>query len=285
MARILIAGCGYVGAAAATRFQEEGWEVEGWTASAESAAKMSRQLHFAVNGIDITDADAVRSAARDFDVVIHSVSSRGGGEEEYRRLYFEGGQNLLRAFPDATLIFTGSTSVYAQADGSVVDETSPAEPSHPKGRILRETEELVIAAGGIVLRLAGIHGPGRSYFLTRFLEGSGVARQNENRFINQVHRDDIVSALRLVADRRSECGGEIYNVVADAPITARQANEWLSARLKKPVPAAAETVKLRSRGESNKQVSNRKLRAMGWTPRYPTFQAAMEESILPSFSL
>src|SRR3954447_25218490 len=101
MARILIAGCGYVGAAATIRFQKEGWEVEGWTSSAASAAKLSLQSSFPVRGIDITNADAVSRAARDFDIVLHSVSSRGGSEDEYRRLYFEGGQNLLRAFPDA----------------------------------------------------------------------------------------------------------------------------------------------------------------------------------------
>ena len=283
MARILIAGCGYVGASAAMYFRERGWEVEGWTASADSAAKLSQESGLAVRGVDITDSSAVSRVARDFDVVVHSVSSRGGSEEEYRRLYFEGGRNLLRAFPKSTLIFTGSTSVYAQADGSVVDENSPAEPSHQKGRILRETEQLVTAAGGIVVRLGGLHGPGRSYFLTRFLEGTGIVRGNENRFINQVHRDDVVSALGLLADRRSGCGVEVYNVVSDSPITAQQANQWLSARLKKPIPPPAETAKSRTRGESNKQVSNRKLRALGWSPRYPTFAAAMEESILPSF--
>ena len=31
------------------------------------------------------------------------------------------------------------------------------------------------------------------------------------------------------------------------------------------------------RGESNKRVSNAKLRAIGWTPRYPTFAEAMEK--------
>jgi hypothetical protein len=30
-------------------------------------------------------------------------------------------------------------------------------------------------------------------------------------------------------------------------------------------------------------VSNRKLRALGWEPRYPTFEVAMSDSILPSF--
>jgi hypothetical protein len=37
------------------------------------------------------------------------------------------------------------------------------------------------------------------------------------------------------------------------------------------------------RGQSNKRVSNRKLRALGWEPRYPTFEVAMSENILPSF--
>jgi hypothetical protein len=50
------------------------------------------------------------------------------------------------------------------------------------------------------------------------------------------------------------------------------------------VSDAADTGR-RKRGDSNKQVSNRKLRALGWAPRYPTFDSAMTESILPSFGL
>ena len=38
----------------------------------------------------------------------------------------------------------------------------------------------------------------------------------------------------------------------------------------------------RKRGDSNKRVSNKKLRALGWIPRYPTFAEAMHESVLPS---
>jgi len=41
MPRILIAGCGYVGLAAADLFHADGWAVEGWTRSAESAAGLS----------------------------------------------------------------------------------------------------------------------------------------------------------------------------------------------------------------------------------------------------
>jgi nucleoside-diphosphate-sugar epimerase len=277
MARILIAGCGYVGEAAADFFHEQGWEVEGWTATAESAAKLSDRP-YPVRAVDVTDHSAVSAASGEFDVVIDCVSSRGGDEEQYRRLYFEGAQNLLRAFPRATLLFTSSTSVYAQTDGSVVDENSPAEPRHGKGRILRETEELVLAAGGIVARLAGIHGPHRSFFLSRLLEGRTPPEGND-RLINQIHRDDIVSGLLLLVERR----GEIFNVVGDQPVKASDAYEWLSTRLEKPLVSDAGEARQRKRGESNKQVSNRKLRALGWEPRYPDFESAMTESILPSF--
>jgi nucleoside-diphosphate-sugar epimerase len=283
MARLLIAGCGYVGEAAADAFHERGWDVEGWTATAESAAKLSGRP-YAAHAVDVTDQNAVSGASGEFDVVIHCVSSRGGDEEQYRRLYLDGAQNLLRAFPRATLLFTSSTSVYAQSDGSVVDESSPAEPRHEKGKILRETEELVLAAGGIVARLGGIHGPYRSFFLSRLLEGRTPSETND-RLINQIHRDDIVSALVLLADRRVECRGEIFNVVADEPFKASAAYEWLSARLKRPLVSDAADAPQRKRGESNKQVSNRKLRALGWAPRYPTFESAMTESILPSFGL
>jgi len=276
MPRVLIAGCGYVGEAAANRFHESGWEVEGWTASADSAARLA-QRPYVVRRVDITTAEV----SGVFDVVIHSVSSRGGDEAAYSRLYLEGAKNLLRLFPRAALLFTSSTSVYAQADGSVVDESSPAEPRHAKGQILRETEEVIRDAGGIVARLGGIHGPGRSFFLTRFLEGA--IGDGADRWINQVHRDDIVSALVLLAKRRIDYRAQIFNVVGDKPIKANDAYAWLRSRLGKRASSAPGPARSGKRGESNKQVSNRKLRALGWEPRYPTFEAAMTESILPSF--
>ena len=281
MPRILIAGCGYVGEAAADAFHEQDWEVEGWTATVESAAKLSERP-YPVRAVDVIDSSAVSNASGEFDVVIHCVSSRGGDEEQYRRLYLEGAENLLRAFPRATFLFTSSTSVYGQTDGSVVDERSPAEPRRAKGKILRQTEELVLAAGGIVARLGGIHGPHRSFFLNRFLEGAAFVAQKD-RLINQIHRDDIVSALLLLADRRADCRGEIFNVVADRPVKANAANEWLSSHLKRPLVLDSGDTGQRKRGDSNKQVSNRKLRTLGWEPRYPDFESAMTESILRSF--
>jgi nucleoside-diphosphate-sugar epimerase len=276
MPRVLIAGCGYVGEAAANAFHDAGWKVEGWTATAESAAKLSNRP-YVVRAVEVTKAET----SGEFDVVIQCLSSRGGDEDQYRRLYFEGAKNLHRIFPNAMLLFASSTSVYAQSDASLVDESSPAEPRHAKGLILRETEDFVLAAGGIVARLGGIHGPGRSFFLTRFLEGAVSAEGD--RLINQIHRDDIVSALLVLVERRGDYQSEIFNVVGDEPIKPSEACAWLRSRLKKSLAVASAEDRISNRGQSNKRVSNRKLRALGWEPRYPTFELAMRESILPSF--
>lgn len=282
MARILIAGCGYVGEAAADVFHGQHWEVEGWTGSAQSAARLENRP-YPVRCVDITDRAALPASSGEFDVVLQCVSTSGGDADDYRRLYLGGARNLIHRFPGGRLIFTSSTSVYAQTDGTVVDEASPAEPAHEKGKILRETEELILAAGGIVARLGGIHGPGRSFFLSKLLEGAAVIDQTEQRFINQVHRDDIVSAFLLLAEQPSAGQGQIFNVVGDQPIRAQEAYEWLRARLGKPLPSSEAGPVSQKRGRSNKQVSNAKLRALGWEPRYPTFDAAMTKSILPSF--
>jgi nucleoside-diphosphate-sugar epimerase len=279
MGRILIAGCGYVGEAAADLFCKRGWEVEGWTASAESARRLSAKP-YGVRAVDIGEESAVSATAGEFEVVVHCASTSGGNAEQYRRTYLEGAWNLIRTFPRARLLFTSSTSVYAQEGGELVDEGSPAEPLHEKGKLLRETERLVLAQGGIVARLGGIHGPGRSFFLTKFLEGTAALDPDDRRFINQAHRDDITAALVLLVER-GESG--IFNLVGDEPVTAREAYECLSSWLAKPLPPSAKRPGGRKRGTSNKRVTNKKLRALGWEPQYPTFQTAMLKSILPSF--
>src|SRR5437660_9166039 len=197
MPRILIAGCGYIGQATAALFHEAGWEVESWTASPESAGKLSEEP-YPVSAVDISRLDHVAARAADFDSIIHCASSGGGGPDAYRAIYREGARNLLEVFAGTTLLFTSSTSVYAQSDGSWVTETSPAEPIRETGRILRETEKLVLAQGGIVSRLAGIYGPGRCFLLEKFLAGEAVIGRERDRFLNQAHRVCHAAAVLLL---------------------------------------------------------------------------------------
>ena len=282
MPRILIAGCGYIGQAAADLFHAAGWAVEGWTRSTESAARLSAKP-YPVRGVDVSGRAQVAECAKTFDAVIHCASSSGGDAEMYRQVYLDGARNLLEMFPGSKLLFTSSTSVYAQRDGSWVTEESETEPARETSRVLLETEGLVLDRRGIVARLAGIYGLGRSALLNKFLAGTATIDPENDRFVNQVHRDDIAAALFLLLSREAE-GTEIYNVVDDQPILQSECYRWLAQRLNRPLPPLGKSKQQRKRGDSNKRVSNAKLRRLGWTPRYPTFADAMEKSILPNLS-
>jgi len=286
MPRILIAGCGYIGQAAADLFHAAGWVVEGWTRSAESAASLSAKP-YPVRVVDVSQLDRVAEcgpAAAGFDALVHCASSSGGDAEKYRKVYLDGARNLLETFRGSKLLFTSRTSVYAQRDGSWVTEESKTKPMRETSRILLETERLVLASGGIIARLAGIFGPGRSALLNKFLNGTATINPEHDRFVNQVHQDDIASALLLLLSREAE-GAQICNVVDDQPILQSECYRWLAQRLNRPLPPIGRSMQERKRGDSNKRVSNAKLRVLGWTAQYPTFAEAMEKSILPSFAL
>ena len=286
MPRILIAGCGYVGQAAADLFRAKNWGVEGWTRSAQSAALLSGKPD-AVRAVNISERAEVADCARatgEFDAVVHCASSGGGDAELYRQVYLNGVRNLLEIFSRSKLLFTSSTSVYAQREGACVTEESETKPMRETSRILLEAERLVLDSGGIVARLAGIYGPGRSALLTKFLKGTATIDPQSDRFVNQVHRDDIASALLLLLNR-SDQKAEIYNVVDDEPILQSECYRWLAQRLNRPLPPIGKSMQERKRGDSNKRVSNAKLRAQGWTARYPSFAQGMEKSVLASFAL
>jgi nucleoside-diphosphate-sugar epimerase len=282
MPRILIAGCGYVGEATADLFHSAGWNVEGWVHSKESAARLSTK-HYSVRVLDLSQRHEVAKCAAAFDAVIHCASSRGGDAEAYRQIYLNGARHLLETFSQAKILFTSSTSVYAQRDSSWVTEESETKPLRETGQILLEVEQLILEKGGIVARLAGIYGPRRSALLSKFLNGTATIDPNNDRFVNQVHRDDIASALFLLLNREAHASPQIYNVVDDQPLLQSECFAWLSQRLYRPLPPTRRSEQPRKRGNTNKRVSNAKLRRLGWTPHYPTFADAMESSVLPSF--
>jgi len=248
--------------------------------SMESAQELSRSGHRAQN-VDISDRKDVAAHKSDFDFVIHCASTRGGDVDRYRRVYLDGTHNLLERLAPSRILFTSSTSVYAQAGGEWVTEESKADPQHETGKILREAERLVLANGGMVARLGGIYGPDRSALLQKFLDGRAVLDPENDRFVNQIHRDDAAAGMQLLLEL-SGTAGEIYNVVDNEAILQSDCWRWLAANLNWPLPPSGRSTSKRRRGESNKRVSNAKLRGIGWVPQYPTFAAGMEKSVLPN---
>lgn len=265
MSRVLIAGCGYLGVATGRLFAAQGWEVIGLARTARNDEA------FQIVSADLADSTTLRDLPP-CDVVIHCASSGRGGVDEYRRIYLKGLRNLAQVFPAARLIFTSSTSVYAQNDGSIVTEDSPAEPTRDTGRVLREAEQIALDRGGCVARLAGLYGPARSVLLRKFLSGEAVIEDGGARFVNQIHRDDAAAALVRLATSRAT---GVFNVCDDTPLTQREVYAWLAEHFTRSLPPTGAANMERKRGVTNKRVSNAKLRALGWVPTYPSFRDAV----------
>ena len=288
--RVLIVGCGYVGFPLATELVRLGHDVFGLRRSSPSDGAMKSAgvtpLH-----ADISKPDTLRDLSRDYDWVVNCVASGGGGEEEYRQLYLQGMRNLVEwlVVPGAgkpRFLYTSSTGVYGQNDGSVVDESSATEPTTDTAKVLLEAESCLLTAGrersfpAIVLRSSGIYGPERGYLLKQFLRGDARIEGSGERILNMIHRDDLIRAIiaALVHGR----AGEIYNVTDDSPVSQLEFFKWLATTLGKPLPLAT-TVNLvepRKRGLTNKRISNAKLkRELGFRFNYPNYQAGYSAEI------
>ncbi|NBV87551.1 MAG: NAD-dependent epimerase/dehydratase family protein, partial [Verrucomicrobia bacterium] len=272
---VLVAGCGFVGLAAARLMHQQGWRVTGCTHSKESAAALSGEP-FPVLGCDISresDVDSVLGGLHGADLVLHCASSGKGGADAYREVYLRGAQVLCGVLAPRQLLFTSSTSVYAQLDGGWVTEESPTEPPRETGRILLETERWVLKHGGAVARLAGIYGPGRSVLLRKFFSGEAVIEGDGVRWINQIHRDDAASGLLRIAESRAS---GVFNLGDSVPLPQRALYEALSKRFELPLPPEGPVNMDRKRGWTHKQVSNLRLRALGWNPQFPCFLDAVD---------
>ena len=277
--KILILGCGFVGERAADRLHASGHEVIGVTHSQASAERLAATKPWKVEACDVSDSASVEALAAKtgkVDAFIHCASSGRSGAEAYQKVYVEGMQHLLQAYPAAFPVYTGSTSVYPQTDGSVVTEDSPADPTKDTGKLLIEAESAALTAGGAVVRLAGIYGPGRSFVLKNLLEGkSGIettADAPDGRYLNQIHADDAAAALAHVAGNKHT---GIYNCTDDAQSTQRECLEKLATLFQVATPPERAPDPGRKRGWTHKQVSNARLKASGWAPRYPDYFDAL----------
>ncbi len=278
--RVLIVGCGYVGLPLGAELARRGHEVFGVRRSTGGEAELKAA---GINPLvaDITQAGELARLPGPFDWVVNTVSSTLGGAAEYRQVYLQGMKNLvewLAPMPPKKFVFTSSTSVYGQNDGSAVDESSATEPSSETSRVLVETERRLLDAWrarklpAVVLRVAGIYGPERGHLFLQYLRNEARLFGDGLRFINMVHRDDVAGAI--IAALGKGVPGEVYNVTDDEAVSHREFFAWLSARLGKPMPPVATEAEnaARKRGLTNKRALNAKLKSLRWRLKFPTFR-------------
>jgi nucleoside-diphosphate-sugar epimerase len=118
--------------------------------------------------------------------------------------------------PPRRLVVLGSTSAYESKDQSTVypppwiDESAPIDMRKPR---VQGEEYLRKEHGAIVLRVAGIYGPGRNPL--DWIR-SGRVRPS-GRYVNLIHVEDLASICLLALE--TERPAEVYNVSDGTPRT------------------------------------------------------------------
>jgi nucleoside-diphosphate-sugar epimerase len=286
--RVLIVGCGYVGLPLGTELVRLGHEVFGLRRSPAAESELNAAGIQPLIG-DVTQPETLAKLPRDFDWVVNCVAA-GGNAENYRAVYLQGTRNLIEWLapnPPKKFVYTSSTSVYAQNDGSQVMESSPTKPLAETSKILVETEKVLLAAvaeqnfPAVILRVAGIYGPDRGHWFKQFMKELAHIEGDGSRWLNMIHRDDLVGCI--IAVLKNGRAGEIYNAADDEPVSQLHFFQWLAQTVDKPLPpfVPENPEAFRRRGVTNKRVSNRKLKMeLGHPFKYPTFREGYRAELL-----
>jgi nucleoside-diphosphate-sugar epimerase len=281
MARILIAGCGDVGATLGQGLQAAGHEV--WGLKRRPADLPSGIQPLAA---DLADPATLNALPPALDAVVYSAAAAGFDEAAYQAAYIAGVQNLLAALRRAgqqprRLLFTSSTSVYAQHQGEWVDEDSPAEAAGFSGRCIRAGEQWMWDSNwpAVVVRFGGIYGPGRTRLIDSVRAGTATRPVGPPLYTNRIHRDDCARVLEHLLFLPAPA--PLYLAVDDDPAPLGEVLSWLATQLGLPEPPLAADAALKpgagtgdsaSRMRASKRCRNARLRASGFQFRYPGYR-------------
>lgn len=269
--RVLIAGCGYVGSRLALELADEGHEVYGLRRDTSRLPEGVRPVQ-----ADLNQPESLQALPEGLDAVVYAASASSYDEEGYRKAYVLGVENLLRALAAQRvqrLVFTSSTGVYGQNDGSWVDESSPANADRPTAQALRDGEARILHGDipGTVVRLSGIYGPGRTRLIDSVASGAARREHGPTRYLNHIHRDDCAGALGHVLSLADPA--DLYIATDNEPRPRNDLLEWLAEHLGQPVPPWSDDQPAPSsqRG-GNRRYRNKRLRESGYQFIYPTFR-------------
>ena len=265
--RVLIAGCGYVGSAAAAQLRELGHHVFG----------ARRDPSALPDGVEPIAIDLLRddlgALPADLDAVVWAVSP-SPDEAGYRNAYVDAPRRLLaflreRGDAIARAVLVGSTSVWHRDDGAFVDERTKPTPADFRGRAVLDGEAVFADSPfrSVALRLGGIYGPGRTWLIER-VRGGEAAPPAAAVYGNRIWRDDAAKAIVHVLQLLEP--DPVYVVVDNHPADLRRVYAALAERLGVDLPAPTST--FAGRGGS-KRCCNARLCATGWHPDVPDFHS------------
>ena len=307
--RVFVAGgTGVVGRRLVPQLLARGHQV---TATTTSPAKLGLLEQLGADGVVMDGLDAVSvgeavAAARP-DAIVHQMtglSAAHAGKPDLKhadrffaattRLRSEGTDHLLAAAEA-----TGVSHVVAQSFGAfngiregglVKTEEDPMDPGPASARkgaeALRHLEDVVVKAGGAVLRYGSLYGPGATDDQVELVRkrqfpliGSGTG------YMSWVHLDDAASATVLAVEQRAR---GVFNIVDDEPAPVSQWLPYLAAcaGAKRPMRVPKWLARLlagemavmmmtEGRGFSNAKAK----RDLGWELRYPSWRQGFKEEL------
>lgn len=281
--RVFFFGMGYSSLATARALHREidpHLPVSGTTRTEDGAELLADTAY----GIHVFDGvHPAETLAADLGEATHAVLSVPPGDAGDPVL------NLHRDTLDAAaklqwLCYFSTVGVYGNFDGAWVDETAPTRPVNRRSRVRVEVEAQWRAYAEsrglplLILRLAGIYGPGRSAF-DRLRDGTARRIVKPGQVFNRIHVDDIGRVTALAAQQRLS---GTFNLTDDEPAPPQELVTYAARLLnvapppETPFETAEMTPMARSFYSDNKRVSNRAIKqALGIELLHPTYRQGL----------
>jgi nucleoside-diphosphate-sugar epimerase len=278
---VLILGCGFTGSYLAQRLAFRGVPVFGTTRSDERALVIASRGAEPIK-MDGSDPSPIRRLRGRIYGVVHSLPpqmERDGSYEDATGAILE----QLGDWELESLVYLSSTSVYGDRAGEKVDERTECHPDSPRGEARLAIEGQILAADlpSMVVRPAGIYGPGRS-MLHRAARGQHRLVAGGLAITNRIHVDDLAQIIDHALDRGTP--GSVYLGSDASPSSQLEVSEYLKG-LGLPHPGELSLEEARVRLGKNvlammlgsKRLDSSWTRdALDVTLRYPDFRSGLE---------
>jgi nucleoside-diphosphate-sugar epimerase len=266
--RVLMAGCGDLGQRVAALLLARGDEVYALRRNPPAQQDTAVQWLRA----DLTRAQSIPMLPEGITQLVYLPAPDAREEQAYRAVFVEALGHLLQALHGQSLrrvLFVSSSAVYGEHGEDWVDEDTPPAPLGFNGRVLLEAEHLLSSqpVPSIVLRLAGLYGPGRLQLLERLRAGDARAPRAPVHWSNRIHVDDAAAAIAHLLQLREPQA--LYLGVDDTPLPLHQLYGELAERIGAPaVPDGPAPAAIGS-----KKLSNARLRGTGFRLQWPDARA------------
>jgi nucleoside-diphosphate-sugar epimerase len=276
----LIFGCGYLGERVAQQWRDGDQKVSVVTRN-ENRARELRRRGFTATVADITQPATLQKIPP-AETVLFAVGYDRSESQSIEQVYAGGMRSVLEVLPNATarLIYISTTGVYGPGSGEWVDERTPPDPRRDGGRASLAAERVLAAdplgKNSVVLRLAGIYGPGRIPFLTKLSSGEPIHAPTMGH-LNLIHVDDAAAAV-IAADRLREFenGPRLYCVSDGHPVERDEFYREVARQIRAdppkffpPEPGSPRAI----RAESDRRIRNaRMLTELGVKLKYANYR-------------